>query len=635
MGLLRFWLGLMAGVNCLGWILSAIGQLGAVGYGVGLPPLVLLAWWAARRPQSGPGTSRPLNGIRWARFRRPLPFLFLVLAAGALVGGLLYEPNHSDGLAYRTPRVLNWLAEGRWHWIDTTDARLNVRTLAFEWVTTPFLALTHSDRLVPLISLVSFLFLPGLCFGLLRGFGVRMRVAWWWMWLLPTSYGFALQAGGILNDLFGTVFALAAVVLAFQARRDNDLAAARFSVLAAALMIGSKASNLPLLLPWVVAFCPLIPWLGRRPLGWAAAVLVAILTSNIPISLMNQRHCGDWTGLAAETRARDMIGHGSPGFYLLHNVGLLLSQNLNPPALPVAGALNQWIETVLTPAWRTRLSEAAEDGVHSYRLREMPSEDYAGLGLPLSLAAGAFLVLTIHHGIQWFRRRNGLPVPVGKGRLWTMSLACAPWISVLVFVTQSGILGAARLLLPYYPFLLATLLRGSQADRWVRTLTWRRLALVAGLSTVFVMMMSPMRPLWPQQAFLAHFGVGWGLADRLRTVYTVLGERSHSFDPLLSRLPAGVDRVGMLSQAQFLEGPLWRPYGTHRVIRPSSGVAPEEFRRRGVRYVVLRVADVALLWPAGLSDWLQRGHAEVLARESVPHFAVEIDPDWILVRLGE
>ena len=43
------------------------------------------------------------------------------------------------------------------------------------------------------------------------------RAAWHWMWLMPTGYCFLLQAGSIGNDLFGAVFALAALDFALRA----------------------------------------------------------------------------------------------------------------------------------------------------------------------------------------------------------------------------------------------------------------------------------------------------------------------------------------------------------------------------------------------------------------------------------
>ena len=575
--LLRFWVGLVGGLNALGWVLSAFGQLGTVGYAISLAPMIYCALWAARLPTLSPAllANRPL--FTWGRFRRPLPAVFFLLAIGALVGGLLYEPNHGDGLAYRTPRVLNWLSEGRWHWINTSDQRLNTQTLAYEWVTAPALALSASDRLLPLISFVSYLFLPGLCFSVLRGMGVRVRVAWGWMWLLPTAFGFVLQSGGILTDLFGSVLALAAFQFAFQARRDQTPSTAKFSLLAIALTVGTKTSNLPLLLPWALAIWPLIPLLRQKPKSWVATGLLAIICSNAPIVVLNLAQGADWTGKAAEARARPVIGNGSPTLDLL-----------------------------------------------------LPSEDCAGLGWPLMLAVVAFL-----GGAVWDRCRRQLsqktpPKPWGQH-----ALIWSPWVSLLVPVAQSGILSASRILLPYYPLLLGGVLSGESTVRWMRTAWWRWGTVAAGLSSAVVMITSPMRPLWPAQTILASVGEQDGVPMQpLRNVYTVYRERAHGFDRLLSKVPANVDRIGMLSQFQFLEGPLWRPYGQHRVIRPAGDSSPENFRRLQVEYVVLRVADVPRLWPAGLVDWLARGRAEVLAKDATPQFVLEPDPGWILVRLG-
>jgi hypothetical protein len=69
------------------------------------------------------------------------------------------------------------------------------------------------------------------------------------MWLLPTGYCYLLQAGSISNDMFGTVYALAAVDFALRARKSGRVSEVCLSVLSAALLTGARASNLPLLLP--------------------------------------------------------------------------------------------------------------------------------------------------------------------------------------------------------------------------------------------------------------------------------------------------------------------------------------------------------------------------------------------------
>ncbi len=126
---------------------------------------------------------------------------------------------------------------------------MNDRACGIEWLSAPLLLFTKSDRALFLLNFIPFLLLPGLVFSIFTRLGVRARVAWQWMWLLPTGYDFLLQAGSIANDTFPAVYALAAVdfaARAWQSRRAADL---WHSILAAALLTGAKASNLPLLLP--------------------------------------------------------------------------------------------------------------------------------------------------------------------------------------------------------------------------------------------------------------------------------------------------------------------------------------------------------------------------------------------------
>src|SRR5713226_3573990 len=126
--------------NCAGWILSAFHQLSPIGYATAfvLSASLMLVF----RNRIFPPPCRGIKIIRLARrFRRPFPLSFLVLAALALLGGLLYAPNNYDALAYRIPRVLHWLAEGRWHWVHTEFQRLNTRAPAFEWLSAPWVAI--------------------------------------------------------------------------------------------------------------------------------------------------------------------------------------------------------------------------------------------------------------------------------------------------------------------------------------------------------------------------------------------------------------------------------------------------------------------------------------------------------------
>ena len=356
---IRFWLALNATCVACGWLLSAAGLLVPVAWAVVLGLFVAgaaLAW--------GRGMFRtaPWAALR-RRFGRPAAAAFAVLGIAALAGGLIHAPNNIDGLAYRTPRVLHWLAEHQWHWIHAPYQRLNTRACGFEWVTAPILSLANSDRPIFLLNLVDFALLPGLVFASLRRLGVGGRAAATWMWLFPGGYCFALQAGSIGNDLHGATLALAAFALALRARERRDAADAAWSLLAAGLMTGAKSSNLPLLLPWLVAWWPGSAPLRCRPLLLFGVGALSAATSLLPVCAINQRFAGDWTGLKAEDA---WIRPPGPVACALHNVGLMAAQNLLPPILPGARALNGRVESMLPESWKASLDGFAENGRHSY-----------------------------------------------------------------------------------------------------------------------------------------------------------------------------------------------------------------------------------------------------------------------------
>ncbi len=142
---ITLWLLVSALMSIGGWILSALHQLNTRGYAVYLLLAAgMLIWWEAGRGFADLKTPRLGRLVR--RFKRPLPFGFLLLAILALTGGLLYPPSNYDALAYRVPRVLHWLAAGQWHWVHTEFHRLNDRACGAEWLTAPLIAFTGSIR---------------------------------------------------------------------------------------------------------------------------------------------------------------------------------------------------------------------------------------------------------------------------------------------------------------------------------------------------------------------------------------------------------------------------------------------------------------------------------------------------------
>ena len=128
------------------------------------------------------------------------------------------------------------------------------------------------------------------------------------MWLLPTGYNFLLQGGGAGNDTFSAIYALAAIHFGLRAwsfRHTRDL---WNSILAAALLTGAKASNLPLLLPWAILIVALLPRLRRRLGASLLVVLLAATVSFLPCAVLNKLYCGDWLGTTIEVHTLKCTG---------------------------------------------------------------------------------------------------------------------------------------------------------------------------------------------------------------------------------------------------------------------------------------------------------------------------------------
>ncbi|MDW8308190.1 MAG: hypothetical protein RMK20_02325, partial [Verrucomicrobiales bacterium] len=524
--MIGFWISLCALLQVAGWGLSAVGQLNAAGYVsvLGAAAVVAILFYRNRIAALRLSALHLQKLVR--RFGRPLPLGFLVLAALAILGGLLYAPSNYDGLAYRVPRTLHWLAENRWHWISTDFARMNTRGCGWEWVAAPVLAVLKTDRPLFVFNAISFLLLPGLTFSVLHRLGVRSRVAWHWMWLLPTGYCYLLQAGSIGNDLFGATFALAAMYYALRARQTGGASDVRLSVLAAALATGTKSSNLLLGLPWLVAIAPALKHLWTPRLLAPVLAAVALLCSAIPISVLNWRHCGDWSGQALEGGAMS----GAPALRLLVNSLWIAQQNFAPPIFPFASHWNAAVKNTLPIEWRARLESLFEPGAAGFHLGEMASEEGAALGFGVS----ALLVVS---WVATARRRAALSLrPALPLRGWPFWVVPAAWMAVFLFMSQSGLSAITRLLSPFYFLLAVPFLRSAGQESLVCTRLWRAGAWAVFALGAVLLVINPARPLWPAIPVLRAFGAEQSshpLVQRAWTVYSVYHARPRAFEPVL------------------------------------------------------------------------------------------------------
>jgi hypothetical protein len=614
------WIWLCAYLNCAGWTLSALHQLNAGGYAVAcaLGLGALLVW----QQKTGATIFPKINAAKLRhRFRRAFPLGFLILAALALIGGATHPANNYDALAYRTPRVLHWLAEGQWHWIHTDFQRLNTRTAGFEWLTAPQILFLHTDRCFFLINIISFLLLPGRIFAVFTRLGVRPRAAWHWMWIFPGGYGYILQAGSVGNDLFGALFSLAAMEFALRARADKKISSVWASGLAAALMTAAKAFNILLLLPWAVAALPSLKILWRRPLATGAVILLVTGASIVPTALLNVQHCGDWTGLKAE---QPTVGGGGKAFRFLANAINLPLAQLAPPVFPFRQQWEQLVAKAVPAQLSAELHGCMEPGLAEFHLPEMQTEESAGLGLGATLLVLAVLLRKLRAG----------KILAAKFFSVEILVPLAAWACVGVFMVEVGDAGPARFLLPFYPLLAAPILAGAVAGNFFHRRLWRNVALCAFAVVAGLLILSPPRPLWPAQTILRSFDAERSenfLLKRAWDVYAAYSVRADGFAPVIAALPRAAEPLGFMAFDEPETG-LWRPFGSRRIEHFSHTDTPADLRARGIKYALVSEYFLRQHFRMNPADWLARMNAEPLQRFEFKLLARMEPHGWLLVR---
>ena len=638
MPFVRLWIWISAFASLAGWTLSAVGQLNPKGYAaasVAFAVFVFFRWRELGFVEKSKVQSPKSKVVR--RFRRLLPFCFVALAVLIFVGGAVHPPGNYTGLAYRAGRVLQWLAHGGWFWIHTADYRMNDRACGIEWLTAPLLLFTHSTRGLFLLNFLPFLLLPGLIFSVFTRLGVRARVTWQWMWLLPTGYNFILQAGGNANDTFPAVYALAAMDFALRARQSKKSSDVWHSILAAALLTGAKASNLPLLLPWAIAIFPLVPPLWKKIAGNALVILLAAAVSFLPTAILNVYYLGDWSGLSIE---RPEMNMKNPLVGVWGNAFLLLLDNFTPPLFPFAGWWNSHALVLLPQFIAAPLTANFEQGF--LWLGELPTEDWAGIGFGLSVLLAVSVVVGFPGragnplpAVDVAERRARSDAPHLGSKAFRRLILIAPWLALLAFCLKSGMVTPGRLIAPYYPLLLPLLLSGAGQSQIVRRAWWRMLTGSVLALAFVVLILTPDRPLWPAQTVLSKLAARHPenhLISRARAVYTVYASRSDPLAAVRDSLPKEVKVVGFIGAEDDCDISLWLPLGSRRVEHFLLNDPPERFRQAGIEYLVVGGLNLQLRGTT-FDAWRQRTGAEVIAVTNATLKVSEGPQPWFIVRV--
>ena len=624
---IALWIWFCAYLNCVGWTLSALHQLNRPGYIIAFALGFGMLWFWKIKTGATLLPTIHLPKYR-RRFTKLFPLTFLILAGLAFLGGALYPPANFDALAYRTPRVMHWLAAGQWEWIHTEFARLNTRSAGFEWLTAPLFLFTGTDRLEFLLNALAFALLPGRVFAVLVQLGVRGRTAWHWMWIFPAGYGYVLQAGSSVNDLFGTLLALCAIEFALRGSREKNAGWLLTSGLAASLMTAVKTFNLLLLLPWFIAFLPGLKIVLRRPVLTSCAALLGIGASMIPTAVLNQRYCHDWTGATLE---QTPIGGGHEVVRGVANVGGVLISNLQPPIFPFTKQWADFVASTIPPGFAKQLRDNMEGGLSRFPTAELMTEESAGLGFAVSWLLVFVLVRKVFSG-----KRGEV---FGTGSFFTIEkmLVAAVWFALFVIVTRAGFVGTARYLLPLYVLLCVPFLTGDIPSQLTRGRGWKWVGLAVFALALLPLVLTPQRPLWPAKTILQSAAAAHPdsrALERALTVYATYSSRTDGFEPALKLLPPGVTVIGFMG-ADDPEGALWKPFGARRVKHLQATDTAADIRARGIKYALVNASFLAHNRATEFETWRQSVRAEPVAVVRLKLRAAWDSYDWRLVTFPE
>ncbi len=540
------WISLSAFFSLGALFLSLIGQLNRAGCSTLLAVGTFGSAFAYHRLNGGSWLPR---GFRLKRFRKPFPLLYLFCALAALIGGAIYQPSNHDGLCYRIPRLLHWLAEGHWHWIGGADTRMDFTAVGFETLMLPPFAAFHTLRFAFLVNAIPFLLMPGLVFSVFTSLGIKKSIATTWMWILPCGSCFAVQAGSIGNDFLSCTYLLTALIFASSALCSGRASAVSLSVLSAALMTGVKATNLPLLLPIAICLTPVFFRFPKTLISATLAGCIGVFVSFVPTAIANTLHTGDWSG-----EANSVLRIKNPAAGLVGNSLLIGGACLVPAVFPPADRVNTWFNSLTE---KTALSWIKNEFVDFKMTNpQLAAEEHSGLGLGVS----GTLVLALIVGWRDIR--------FGRLRCLGGCVFGGFWIAMLFYMMTLGNRGAPRYLAPYYFGIIALpLLALSSADfsrrRWWR---WSSLALL--LPITIALACNPARPLLPLGTItniLIEKGVASGIAERMRTVYEVYANRHDVYAPVREMLPLDAKSIAFAGTGGESEYSFWLPLGTRKV----------------------------------------------------------------------
>jgi hypothetical protein len=478
----------------------------------------------------------------------------------------MYLPSTLDSLAYRIPRMLLWLQEGRIHHLDCVDPRLNYMTPVWGLVNLP-LFLWLGERSLFLTGFLSWL----VSLVLFRHWALEVgideaKADWAAVICAATTFG-VLQAASTTNDLLAAVLvliALNAVVMFERSGRGGDIL---WAILALCLAAGVKPHFSVLVLPFVLWFwlSPSRPW---RSLRWRLVPVllpVWLLCSPVPSFVMNTLTYGSPTVMDQD-----------PAFSGGHTLA-----NLAAGSLMMGWSLMQPPVNPLAP-W---MSQPLAD-IEQFLGLQSAVPRFALVAQPVTMVEGASLglVSSVLMGIGLWRAFRLGKAAWRDWPLWAFGVGLTGFLLAVAKVVP-GTLGRS-----FAGFVLCAV---PLAMVGMRTLSERTLKAGAWLclwSCAAALVFNPARPLWP--ARWIHERVRdsgrQGRAVQLLAQYVDFRDRAEVGTDLVNRIPEEEKSLGVIAGGDESLAPLWRPHRLHRkVLLVEPDATLETLKAMPARYFIL------------------------------------------------
>jgi hypothetical protein len=494
-----------------GWIFSAFESYQWMGI-AGLASLIATLWRARAQWQ---GVDRAERSELLQDLRFP-PFLILLILI--TLAGSLYLTSVLDSLSYRIPRMLMWLQEGRVHFIDNPDARMNFMTPVWEFASTPLYQLA-GFRLLWLGSALSWVLLYLSFIAIALDIGSNRQTARWLAIIPASAVGLALQAASTMNDIWAVAFITISLAFILSFEKSHIFQDIVSSGLALAIAAGVKPHFAVLALPWLLWFF----FSKGRPLRvvkwrWAApAVIVAIFCSPLPTFITNHLHYGNIKGPAGD----DGFALGAWWINALLGSIMMFWQMLQLPLNPMARRLEAWNQSWIE-------NSGLHDFAPRFKLaaRELSVVDGASLGFLVTIILLCGLILIICN------RKKQAP--------WVWWAALAGLLGYLIAVSQvvPGTLGRS-----FLGFTILWMPLGLAGFRLLSDKVIKISALLAAAGAAASIILSPSHPLWPAQ-MIANAKPA---AAPIIAKYLEFHQRSWAGYTLVQQLPHDVAEIGVLA----------------------------------------------------------------------------------------